>query len=228
MRTLPALAVLAAVTALIAGCGGGGDTTPPGLVITGPQISTAKPPWKPNNTDLAARARKLGIPKPGTEKFHIHEELHIYNEGLLVPVGEQIGLDVKRKILVGLHTHIASGAFGSPGIIHMEADKPFRATLGDFFAIWGVKLGGGWLGGLHASGDAKLRTFVNGHEISDPAAYVLRKNDNIVIAFGSTNDFPRLPDTTALKNANSGKGGCALGTSKHPAKSCVKALTQSG
>lgn len=226
MRKLLALAALLTACLSLAACGGGsGSTTVAGeQVVTGPQISSAPPPWPPNYTELARRARLLGIPDPGSEKFHIHQQLHIYNDGILLPVAELVGLDIKKKVLVGLHTHIADGRYGSPGVIHMEADKPFQATLGDFFSIWGVKFGGGWLGGLHADGDNKLRTFVNGHEITNPAAHVLKKNDNIVIAYGSTNDFPRLPDTTALKNANSGKGGCAIGDDKNPVKSCVKEL----
>lgn len=227
MRKLPALAAIVAAL-VIAGCGSSPDGTAANgeKVITGPQISAAQPPsdsstWPPNYTELARRARLRGIPDPGSEKFHIHEQLHIYNDGILLPIAPLIGLDVKRKVAVGLHTHEAEGPEASPGVIHMEADKPFQATLGDFFAVWGVKFGGGWLGGLHADGKDKLRSFVNGREISDPATYVLRKNDNIVIAFGSTSDFPRAPDTTALKNANTGKGGCSLGTKKDPRKSCI-------
>ena len=226
MRTLACLVAIAATSLTLAACGGG--TTDPHKgeqVITGPQISSALPPWKPNYVQLARRARLLGIPDSGSEKFHIHEQLRIYREGILEPIAELIGVDVKHKVLVGLHTHVAEGQYGAPGVIHMEADRPFTAALGDFFAIWGVKFGGGWLGGLHASGDTKLRTFVNGREIKDPAAHVLKKDDNIVIAYGKTNDFDRLPDTTPLKNANSGKGGCSIGTSKHPAKSCRLELT---
>ncbi len=232
MRTIACLLAIAATSLTLAACGGGSSDPGKGeQVITGPQISSAMPPpapatWKPNYDQLARRARLLGIPDPGSEKFHIHELLHIYDQGILVPVGQLIGLDVKNKVLVGLHTHVAGGADGSPGVIHMEADRPFTATLGDVFAIWGVKFGGGWLGGLHASGKNTLRTLVNGKQITNPAAHVLKKNDNIVVAYGSANDFPRLPDTTPLKNANSGKGGCALGTSKHPAKSCVLELTR--
>ena len=221
MRKLLVLAAILAAVIAVSGCGSDSEPKAAGLIVAG---QATPPPWKPDYTQLARRARLLGIPDPGKETFHIHEMLHIYNDGILVPVGELIGLDVPHKVLIGLHTHVAAGSFGSPGVIHMEADKPFKATLGAFFSIWGVKFGGGWLGGLHAGGKNTLRTFVNGKAISDPAAYVLRKNDNIVIAFGSTNDFPRLPDTTPLKNANSGKGGCALGTTKHPATSCVKEL----
>lgn len=224
MRRLLAPAALLAATLVLAACGSGGDSDAASgeKVVTGPQISDAKPPWPANYTDLARRARLLGIPEPGSEKFHIHEQLRIYDNGLLIPVTSLIGLDLKKKVASGLHTHE-----DTPGVIHMEADKPFSATLGDLFAIWGVKFGSGWLGGLHASGDDKLRTFVNGREISDPAAYVLKKDDSIVIAFGSTNDFPRRPDTTELQKANGQKGGSSCtstGKDGKRSKSCVMEL----
>ncbi len=222
-KPLALAAVLAASLALGAcGSGSGGTTVNGEQVVTGPQISATPPPWKPNYTHLARRARLLGIPDPGGEKFHIHEQLRIYNEGLLIDVAPLIGLDLKRKVAAGLHTHA-----DTPGVIHMEADKPFKATLGDVFAIWGVKFGGGWLGSLHASGDRKLRAFVDGAQISDPAAYVLQQDDNVVIAFGSTNDFPRRPDATELQKANGKKGGSSC-TSAGPngkrKKSCVMEL----
>ena len=224
MRALASLLTAAACAVLLSACGGsGGDASASGeKVVTGPHIAATKPPWAPNYDQLARRARLLGIPEPASEKFHIHEQLHIYQDGLLIPVATLIGLDLKRKVAVGLHTHE-----DTPGVIHMEADKPFKATLGDLFAIWGVKFGSGWLGGLHASGDDKLRTFVNGREITDPAAYVLKKNDNIVIAFGSSDDFPRRPDTTELQKANGQKGGSSCTSTgkngKRP-KSCVMEL----
>jgi hypothetical protein len=224
MRTLLALAAVLTASLALAACGGGsGSTTVNGeQVVTGPQISATPPPWPANYTQLARRARLRGIPDPGSEKFHWHEQLRIYRDGLLIDIPSLIGLDIKNKVAVGVHTHE-----DTPGVIHMEADKPFQATLGDFFAIWGVKFGGGWLGGLHAEGDDKLRTFVNGREITDPAAYVLHRNDNIVVAFGSTNDFPRRPDTTEMQKANGQKGGssCSLNKSsgKRP-KSCVMEL----
>ena len=222
MRTLPALAAIAAASLVIAGCGTDTTAASGEHVVTGPQIRATQPPWPPDYAQLARRARLRGIPEPGSEKFHIHEQLRIYHDGLLVDVPSLIGLDVKHKVAVGLHTHE-----DTPGVIHMEADKPFTATLGDFFAMWGVKFGAGWLGGLHAGGKDKLRTFVNGREIADPAAYRLRKDDNIVIAFGSTNDFPRRPDATELQKADGQKGGssCSSGKpgGKRP-KSCVMEL----
>lgn len=224
MRQLAALAAAAAVILVLGACGSGGDTTAADgeQVVTGSQISATQPPWRPDYTELARRARLRGIPEPGSEKFHWHQQLRIYRDGLLIDTPSLIGLDLDNKVAVGVHTHE-----DTPGVIHMEGDKPFDATLGDFFAMWGVKFGGGWLGGLHADGDDKLRTLVDGREISDPAAYRLRRNDNIVIAFGSADDFPRRPDTTELQKANGQKGGssCSLNKSTGKrAKSCVMEL----
>lgn len=224
MYQLASLAAVAAASIVLGACGSSNTTTAANgeQVITGAQISATMPPWPPNYTELARRARLRGVPRPGSEKFHWHEQLRIYRDGLLIDVPSLIGLDLEHKVAVGVHTHE-----DTPGVIHMEGDKPFKATLGDFFAVWGVKFGGGWLGGLHADGDDELRTFVNGREISDPAAHVLRRNDNIVVAFGSTDDFPRRPDATELQKANGQKGGssCSLkkSTGKRP-KSCVMEL----
>ena len=89
-------------------------------------------------TKLAQRIRLLGLPPVGSEKFHQHALLHIYVDGLLVPLASGIGLDNKRKVFSSLHTHAVPRTPSSPNVIHMESDKPFKATLGDFFAIWGV------------------------------------------------------------------------------------------
>jgi hypothetical protein len=121
--------MLAAVFVLAAtGCGSG-SSTPPGLSISGPGLQTTKPPWAPEYSHLAERLQTLGLPPGGPEKFHIHALLHIYVNGLLVPLPAEIGLDPSLHIKSSLHTHDRTG------IIHMEAAHPFNYTLGDFFAV---------------------------------------------------------------------------------------------
>jgi hypothetical protein len=53
------------------------------------------------------------------------------------------------------------------GIIHMEASHPFNFTLGDFFSVWGVKLGPAQLGGLSGYGGDHLRFYLNGKPLSN-------------------------------------------------------------
>ena len=90
-----------------------------------------------------------------------------------------MGLDNKRKVFSSLHTH------DKTGVLHKEADTPFEATLGDVFAVWGLAFGPEHIGSLKNGDGRKLRTYVNGKEIQNPAAYVIKKNDNIVITFGT-------------------------------------------
>jgi hypothetical protein len=215
---LPVIAALAVVLT-VGACGsasGSGDAAAQGTVVKGPGVQATKPPWPLEKEHMAQRARIVGLPAPGKEKFHIHAQLRVYAGGLLVPVPDHIGLDQARGIAVGLHTHDRSG------VIHLEADKPFRATLGDVFYLWGLRLSANELGALRNDGDQQVRAFVNGRRIADPAAHVLRKNDNIVVAYGKPGTFPTRPDTKLLQEANKG-GSLACSNAKDGKKqrSCI-------
>jgi hypothetical protein len=212
------VAVPAAVLVLvIAGCGSSAPA-PKGLTIAGPGLATGKPPWPPEYAHLAERLRQLGLPPGGKEIFHIHALLHIYVNGLLVPLPANVGLDPAKKLESSMHTHDSSG------IIHMEAPKPFSYTLGDFFAVWGVKLGPAQVGGFTGLGGDHLHFYVNGKALADPAAHVLRKDDSVVIGYGADGSFPHAPGTSQLK-AVEGKGGaslsCSSGPKKGHARSCL-------
>ncbi len=205
----------AAIVAALAGCGTSG---PPekGLEVTGPGIRSTQPPWPPAYAGLTARIRRLHLPTGSTDKFHIHAELNIYNQGLLVTIPADVGIDRRHHIETTIHTHDFSG------IIHMEAPHPFRYTLGDFFAIWGVRFGAGTLGGLEDSGSDRVWVYVNGKLISDPARHVLANGDNISIGYGKPSSFPHQPSTRILKEVEAGKGGfsCSGGPTKKQ-KSCT-------
>ena len=89
--------------------------------------------------------------------FHIHAHLAIFVDGKQkqVPLGIGIGPPLKLytstppppSLFVGggscfmwLHTHTADG------IIHMEAPRQMTFTLGQFFAVWGIKLSSSQVG----------------------------------------------------------------------------------
>jgi hypothetical protein len=216
------LAALAGMLMLLTpGCGAGGET-PAGLVISAPGLQTGKPPWAPEYKHLAERLRQLGLPPGGKETFHIHALLHIYVDGLLVPPPANIGLDPARSVESSMHTHDRTG------IIHMEAPRPYSYTLGDFFAVWGVKFGPAQLGGLTGFGDDKLHFYLNGKPLRNPAAYVLRNHDSVVIGYGADSSFPHSPSTYLLKEVESNGGG-ALSCSSAPAgkhaRSCLTTTT---
>jgi hypothetical protein len=216
---LPVLAALAVLVLAACGseAGGSGSSAAEGTLVKGPGVQAApKPPWPLETAHMAQRVRILGLPEPGKEKFHVHAQLRVYVDGLLVPVPSHIGLDQPRHIAAGLHTHDNSG------VIHLEADKPFKATLGDVFYLWGLRLAANELGGLRNDGDEQVRAFVNGKPVADPAAHVLAKDDNVVVAYGKPGTFPTRPDTKLLQEANKG-GSLACSTAKdgQKPKSCL-------
>jgi hypothetical protein len=202
------LIVLAGMLATaIAGCGASTDS-PLGLTIAGPGLQTSQPPWSPEYAHLPERLKAIGIPPGGQEKFHIHAMLHVYVNGLLVPVPADIGIDPAKHIETSLHTH------DHTGIIHMEAAHPYHFTLGDFFSVWGVKLGPAQLGGLSGFGGDKLHFYLNGQPLSNPAAHVLHNGESIVIGYGPPSGYPHNPSIFLLEEVEHGRGG--LGCSSQP------------
>jgi hypothetical protein len=215
------IAVPAALLVLAVGCGSS-NPAPPGLTISGPGLQVSGPPWPAEYAHLAQRLRRIGLPPGGSEKFHIHAMLHIYVNGLLVPLPANIGVDPAKHLESSLHTH------DHTGIIHMEAARPFKFTLGDFFSVWGVKLGPAQLGGFTGYGGDHLHFYLNGRPLSNPAVHVLRNNDSVVVGYGPSNSFPHAPSTFLLTEIE-GKGGTALSCSSaragHKAKSCLAPQT---
>ena len=216
-------ALLGALALAGAGCGSSAHA-PSGLTIAGPGLQTSQPAsgpgeaaWKPEYAHLAQRLKLIGIPPGGQEKFHIHALLHIYVEGLLRPLAANIGLDPAKGLESSMHTHDATG------IIHMEAPHPFNYTLGDFFSVWGVKLGPAQVGGLKGAGGDRLHFYLNGKPLRNPAALVLHKDDSIVIGYGPPSGYPHNPSKFLLTEVDKGEGGLGCGATKkgHKAKSCL-------
>jgi hypothetical protein len=63
---------------------------------------------------------------------HIHQHLDIYVDGRKVPVPALIGIDPAAGF-APLHVHDTSG------VIHVESPTVRSYTLGEFFAVWGVR-----------------------------------------------------------------------------------------
>jgi uncharacterized membrane protein YgcG len=212
------LALLAAVAAAaLAGCGEKKETLGDTTAVHGPGITATPPPWKPEYAHLKQRIAQLKLPPVGKEQVHHHALLHIYNDGRLVELVPNIGIDRARGVYSSIHTH------DNTGIVHMESERPFNFTLGTFFAVWGVRFGNKSLGSLENDGDNRVHVYVNGKPIANPVHYVLRDQDNVVIGYGTADSFPHNPDPRLLKTV-SGKGGGTC--SKNPkgkggGKSCV-------
>ena len=196
-RRLGIAAVLAVV--LVAGVGGLAvsaanrdrqPATSPGPLAG---LQTGPAPWGANTADLAERLRAIGIPAlspmEGTA-VHIHQHLDLYVDGrkVLVPAG--IGIDPA----VGyapLHTHDPSG------VIHVESPTVRTYTLGEFFAVWGVRITPSCLGGYCAGGGRQLRLFVDGRaDRGDPTTLALAPHQELVVAFGTAAQLPSpIPST---------------------------------
>jgi hypothetical protein len=190
-RRLGIAAVLA--VALVAGIGGVAVFTAPGHRQTAASavplagLQTGPAPWGTDTADLAERLQAVGVPPlsptEGTA-VHIHQHLDLFVDGREVPVPAGIGIDPA----VGyapLHTHDASG------VIHVESPTARTYTLGDFFAVWGVRLTPGCLGGYCAGGGRQLRVYVDGRAYpGDPTTLVLAAHQELMVAFGTPAQLP--------------------------------------
>ena len=171
-------------------------------------------PWKPELEHLSERMKRFGVPATGTEKVHKHAQLHIYADGLLVPIPDSVGLAPKQA--AALHTHDPGG------VIHIESSKPFSPTLGDFFAMWGVPFGADQVGDLKNEGGKRVYVLVNGKPVRDPINRSIHDGDSFVVGYGEPDSFPKNPPAPLLRDVQSGKSG-ACGAKKAGAKkkSCV-------
>jgi hypothetical protein len=179
-----ALAVLVAAGLLVAA------NRPKPEASTGgplPGLQTGPVPWSANTADLAARLKAIGLPPlspfEGTA-VHIHQHLDLYVDGHRVPVPALIGIDPAVGF-APLHVHDTSG------VIHVESPTVRTYTLGQFFAVWGVRFTPTCLGGYCASGNRQLRIYVNGAAVhGDPTAVTLESHQEIVVAFGTAAQLP--------------------------------------
>ena len=218
---LALLVVLAA--ALLTACGEKKETLGDETAIHGPGVRATAPPWPAEHAKLKQRIAQLDLPPVGKETFHIHSLMHVYVDGELVQLPPDIGVDRSQKLYAALHTHDPTG------IVHMESDKPFKSTIGDFFVIWGLKFGNKSLGSLRNKGEEQVRVLVNGKTVTDPVNYVMRDNDNIVVAYGTADSFPKEPDDRALETVSKKGGGtCTKGGGKGNGTSCVDPDAQGG
>jgi hypothetical protein len=92
-----------------------------------------------------------------------------------VPAG--IGIDPEGRFISPIHTRDARG------VIHVESPTLRTFTLGEF-GVWGVRFGGGCLGGYCTADGRVLRVYADGRPVADPARLPLTEHEEIVVAFG--------------------------------------------
>jgi hypothetical protein len=152
-----------------------------------PGLETGPPPWPAEHRQLGARLAALDLPQLQMEAdaYHIHQHLDLYVNGRHLTVPALIGINLKQRYLDPLHTHDPSG------IIHIESPTTTDYTLGQFFAVWGLRLNRTCVGGLRVGGDKTLCAWVNGTRVhGDPARIVLKAHQEIVLAYGTAQQMP--------------------------------------
>jgi hypothetical protein len=180
-----AVVVVAAVVAIVALSGGGSSKAGnPKAKRTQDGLQISPGPWQPETAHLQQRVKALGLPDPSDLVFHIHAHLAVYADGKKQTVPADIGIIPSSQFLASLHTH------ATDGVIHMEAVRPYRFKLGQFFDVWGVKFTPTQLGAYHAGKGLVLQAWVNGKRVADPVSYSMKPHDNIVVGFGKPGSFP--------------------------------------
>lgn len=165
------LLAVSAVTALLVfvGADGGGGAQ-----------AAVKGAFGQHYRGLDERRQTAGIPtmmQTMDSAAHFHPRLWVYVDGRAVPVPANIGIDPARDSMqmAGLHTH------ASDGTVHAEGVE--RATLGQFFAIWGVPFSAQRLGPHRATDGKSVRMWVNGEPSKAFGGLALRDKQRIVVSY---------------------------------------------
>jgi hypothetical protein len=165
-------------------CLAGSATARPPL----PGLMTGPAPWPANTRQLGTRLAALGLPALRSEglRLHTHQHLDVVVEGRLVPVPAGIGIDPAGRFIAEVHTHDASG------IVHVEAPRRRRFTLGELFDVWGLRFSARCLGAYCAQGKRRVWVFVGGtRAFGDPRRLELGQHQEIVVAYGSYASIPK-------------------------------------
>jgi len=115
---------------------------------------------------------------------HTHARLAVWANGQRVPVPADIGIDPRNdpEQMAGLHTH------DDGGTIHNQGQA--AATLGQFFAVWGVLFSRDRLGPFRAGKDGVVQLWVDGKPSAAFGSLRLADGQDIRIAFGPTRAAP--------------------------------------
>lgn len=151
-----------------------------------PGVLRSPPPWSANREQLQARLRAIGLPALTAEGqvVHIHQHLDVFVDGEQVEIPANIGIG--RAFISPLHTHE-----DVPSIIHVESPTETSFSLGQFFAVWGVRLDARCIGSTCIGDGRQLRMWVDGRPVSgDPTRLVLAEHQQIVLAYGTSAQMP--------------------------------------
>jgi hypothetical protein len=197
---LAIIGIVVAVIVLASGGGSSSETSSGGLPIHKDSVPAdsqlalldTPPPWKPNYKQLQPRVEAMGLPGLSDTISHIHSHLEIFVDGKQETIPANVGLDEATGFFSPLHTH-PTAPDNPAGTIHMEADRQYDFTIGQFMNVWGVKFSDSQIGSLKSKGDEQLQVYVNGQLAKDPVNTVMQEHDVIVIGYGKPGSFPKNP-----------------------------------
>ncbi len=159
-----------------------------------PGALTTAPPWDANAAELQQRLRAIKLPALTEEGqvVHTHQHLDLFVDGEAVAVASNIGIAADGTFISPLHTHEPQPGDPPNGIMHVESPTETSYTLGQFFAVWGLRLDANCIGGKCAGDGRQLRTWVNGKPLrGDPTRLLLAEHQQIVIAYGTAAQMPK-------------------------------------
>ena len=194
--------VLALGPVALPSCGGSGTVAPGYSAPPEPTPRAGAAPW-PLPADPLKLVRQAGL-TPTTHEFltfHVHAHLDVFVNGRHEPVPGGIGIDTAdpavhhgttngapayggiklcpQPCVSPLHTHDVTG------VVHIEAPRQGRYTLGQFFQEWGVPLGTSCVGG-YCRPTASVKVFVDGKSYTgDPADIGLVDQQEIAVVIGT-------------------------------------------
>lgn len=192
---------LAALLASTAAACGGPKPVKPGKAeqaqkheaTTTVDLRTTPPPWPAPMHDNAKYVDAAGLPAFTSEKtlVHYHAHLDIIDDGKPVTVPADIGIVFKNGQAVAispLHTHTPDG------VLHVEAERNAKFTLGQLFTEWGVRLSSTCVGGLCADRSHEIAFAVDGVPYEgDPGEIALKPHEEIAIVYGAKGNLPKPP-----------------------------------
>ncbi|HEY4227842.1 MAG TPA: hypothetical protein VGM49_05850 [Candidatus Limnocylindrales bacterium] len=143
--------------------------------------------WPADPPGLQGRLEAAGLQVLNAEGQvqHTHQHLDLYVDGAHVTIPAGIGIDSAAGIIAPIHTHDTSG------IIHVESPVVRDFTLGQLFAVWGVRFDAHCLGDNCDGSGRVLTVDVNGQPFTgDPTTLVLQAHAEIVVAIGTAGQLP--------------------------------------
>ena len=172
VAAIAAALVGGAIAAVVAFAGGGG-----GAGVAGLASEEVAGPFGQHYAGLQERRQSAGVTTmmdTMNSQAHYHPTLRVSIDGKPQALPPNIGIDPREDPMqmASLHTH------DEPGVIHAEGIEP--ATLGQFFAVWGVPLGPQRLGPRRGP----VRMSVDGKPSRAFGDLVLKDGQRIVLAVG--------------------------------------------